>query len=348
MTETLRATQTLIQRVKRIQDAMQSAGIAPVDMRRAGQLEGSDLIPAMLGEKPLDTPDIELVEGPIAHRKIARRNETRFRWFADGSQKTMPVWRIGIVPIVVSIATAGILERDENGIVHLLPGSMAESVNWIVPQQTGNMEIRTFVDILESQGEDVHDPLDGEDNYHQLAGMYERVLYYANEKAGKQREHAERDVITYWQNTHRDQFPNSWMVIDGRLPVDDTNAIGLIKKPEGQHFQTAEDMLTLLSLPVGHRTTAYKTSDRARARVHWYQRMWPDSGLDARHSLIRIEASGDTNNSDDIDNIATWLMAERAPRATADARWATLLYPVHLLERMLKGRIAQITAGWPV
>ena len=53
-------------------------------------------------------------------------------------------------------------------------------------------------------------------------------------------------------------------------------------------------------------------------------------------------------DNEEIDDIASWLMAERVPRPTADSRWPTLLYPVHLLERILKRRIAQITAGWPV
>jgi hypothetical protein len=29
-------------------------------------------------------------------------------------------------------------------------------------------------------------------------------------------------------------------------------------------------------------------------------------------------------------------MTEKRPRASADARWANLLYPVHFLERILK------------
>ena len=45
--------------------------------------------------------------------------------------------------------------------------------------------------------------------------------------------------------------------------------------------------------------------------------------------------------------MSAWLMAERTPRATADARWATLLYPVHYLERILKRRLEADTRGWP-
>lgn len=347
MTDTLRATEPLIQRVKRIQDAMRRAGIDPVDMRRAGTLETDILLPQMGEEFSSEIPRIETLEGPIVHREIARRNETQFRWFVDGSQKTMPVWRIGVVPIVVSIAVAGILERDEKGDVHLLNRSLRESVTWIVPQQTGNPDIRTFVDVLESLGQDVHDPLHGQENYQQLAGMYDQVLYYANKTSGERRSHAELMTLEYWNDVVSAGRADHWLVVDGRLSIEASNAIGLIKDPGRQHL-AGEDAITLLNLPPGQRTTAYRLTESGRTRTHWYQRMWPATGLDARHSLIRIEASSDMADSEEIDNIATWLMAERAPRPTADGRWPTLLYPVHLLERMLKRRISQITAGWPV
>jgi hypothetical protein len=76
--------------------------------------------------------------------------------------------------------------------------------------------------------------------------------------------------------------------------------------------------------------------------------MWPCDGMDARRALIRIEANGDMADQDEIDAISSWLMAERVPRPTSDSRWPTLLYPVHILERILKRRIDQITTGWPV
>jgi len=79
----------------------------------------------------------------------------------------------------------------------------------------------------------------------------------------------------------------------------------------------------------------------------WYQRMWPAQGLDARHALIRVETSKEFWETEIIDDVAAWLMAERIPRPTKDSRWATMLYPIHLLELMLKRRIKAMTAGWP-
>ena len=203
------------------------------------------------------------------------------------------------------------------------------------------------MDILRSHGQEVFDPLEDCENYLQLAGMYDQVLYYANERAGKLRENAEYRVASLWQDRHARAHADNWLVIDGRLPIDEANVIGLIKNPEGQHLVGA-DAVTLLSLPAGYRTSAYRITGRSRARTHWYQRMWPSDGMDARRALIRIEANGDMSDPDEIDAIASWLMAERVPRPTSDSRWPTLLYPVHILERILKRRINQITTGWPV
>ena len=347
LTDTLRTTEPLIERVRRVQDALKSAGIEPVDMRRAGTLENDIQLPEMGGDESFELPAVELLDHTFQQHEINRHNYSGFRWFVDGSQKTMPIWRIGVVPIVVSVTVAGVLERDSSGDCHLMPGTLAENVTWIVPEQTGNPELGEIISLLRGLGEDVRDPLHEKSDYQSLAGIYDQVLYYANKMSGKRREDAEDASIEAWRTATYGDDSDKWLLIDGRLTAPITNAVGLIKDPGRQHFG-GDEAVTVFNLPPGHRTTAYQLTERGRKRTHWYQRMWPGTGLDARHSLIRIEARGDMGDNEEIDDIASWLMAERVPRPTADSRWPTLLYPVHLLERILKRRIAQITAGWPV
>ncbi len=76
-------------------------------------------------------------------------------------------------------------------------------------------------------------------------------------------------------------------------------------------------------------------------------RFWNADGFDANHALIRVEAPHQLGIPEDIDTIAAWIFAERLPRATNDPRWPTLLYPIHFLERILKRKLAEMTAGWP-
>jgi len=354
--------------VRAIETRLQRAGVPISDMRRAGSLETDMNVPQVVDGGELDTPQrqIERLEGPIVAREIDRRNETRFTWFLDGSQKTLPVWRIGVVPVIVGIAVVGILERDDEGTCHLLGDTLVERLTWFVPMHTHIPELDELVGILDEAGQRVVDPLalfarDSDDmgQYHALAGNYTHLLFHAQKQGGKVRSAVEEDLVTYWDSEIRDPKRDMWLVVDGRLQAQIPNAIGFVKDPSSQHL-VGEEAAALYSLPQGHRTTAYQLMPRGRSGddideselrnqtfTMWYQRMWPATGLDARHSLVRLEASNEVWEPELIDDIATWLMAERVPRPTKDARWPTLLYPIHQLELMLKRRIAALTAGWP-
>jgi len=358
---------TLPDIVRDIEDRMRTSGVAVSDMRRAGTLETDMNVPQMLEGSSLDpaTHDITRLEGPIVAREIERRNESKFTWFLDGSQKTLPVWRIGVVPVIVGIAVVGILERDEEGVCSLRGETLVERLTWFVPMRTKSPELNHVIDILIDAGQDIRDPLeqfarnaDGLGQYHALAGNYGHLLYFSQQLAGKVRGTIEQDSVQYWDSEIRDPRQDKWLVVDGRLQGQFPNAIGFVKDPSSQHL-FGEEAAELFSLPQGHRTTAYQlkpsaASDEAddselrnQVLTMWYQRMWAATGLDARHALVRLEASNEVWEPELIDDIASWLMAERIPRPTKDSRWPTLLYPIHQLELMLKRRIRAMTVGWP-
>jgi hypothetical protein len=150
--------------------------------------------------------------------------------------------------------------------------------------------------------------------------------------------------------------PEDWILVDGRLHDNIPNAIGLVKDLQTQHL-IGDEAEALFNLPQGHRTTAFRYVSNADAearsglvtegRTMWYVRLWDASGMDARHSLVRVEAAHGVSTTEQIDEISGWLLAERIPRAKNDPRWPTLLYPIHYLEQILKRRLASVTAGWP-
>jgi len=37
-----------------------------------------------------------------------------------------------------------------------------------------------------------------------------------------------------------------------------------------------------------------------------------------------------------VDEITRWILAERAPLAKPDPRWASTIYPIHYVEKVLK------------
>ncbi len=352
--------------VTEIQGHLQRRGVKVADMQRAGSLEVDFGMPSMtpgMDDDPLAL-QIERLEGPIIARPIERRNETRFTWFLDGTQKTLPVWRVGVVPIIVGVAVAGVLSRDDSGECTLVGETLVERRTWFIPRDTGSRDLDTIIDVLEDLGEDVRDPLarfatlEGRAQYDAFAENYGRLLMHAQEAANRVRGAIEESIVPFWDAEVRAGVADRWLVVDGRLHGRYENAVGLVKDPTQQHL-FGEEASVLFNLPQGHRTTAYQLGSsrkgadddarelRNQAFTMWYQRMWPAHGLDARHALIRIETSPDVWESDLIDDIATWLMAERVPRPTNDARWPTMLYPMHVLELMLKRRIKAMTTGWP-
>lgn len=339
------------------------------DMRHSGSLELS-IGSAPTSENPLRTPEnfpieLERLEGPIEARPVpVSPGETQFRYFLDGTQKTLPIGRIGLIPIVISLSVAGILERNERGEAGLLPGSLTQQQAWVFPLHTGSPQLAMIRDWLEARGHTVIDPIapDGavEENYEPLTQHYGRLIELAQRTSATERARLEANLIRFWADSVSPGHEDAWLVVDGKLRENVPNAIGLVKSLQMQHL-AGNEAVALFNLPEGHRTSAFRYVNRSAAerdpweqpdsptenRTMWYQRFWDSSGLDARHALVRIEAPHEIDTPEEIDRIAGWLMTERLPRATADPRWPTLLYPIHYLEAILKRRLAALTAGWP-
>lgn len=363
---------TIAEQYRTFRSDPRNANLRLTDMRRSGALEMS-IGSSVASENPFQPPsnfpiELERLEGPIKRREIpGHRGRTGFHYFLDGSQKTLPVDRAGLVPIVAAISAAGILERNPLGESTLLPGSLRENKTWIFPTRTGSPELERWEDAILAWGEDVQDPLllpTGEPcpYYPELAGHYGRLIELSQRLSGKLRGALESDLLDRWAREVSPYYTERWMVVDGRLQQDIPRALGLVKSLQMQHLGGGE-AVELFELPQGYRTTAFRyvarqadhgddevelESDQpTHNRTMWYQRFWDAGGLDARHGLVRIEAPHSVDSTEEIDLLASWLMTERLPRPTMDPRWPTLLYPIHYLEEILKRRISVMTAGWP-
>ncbi|MEJ7839467.1 MAG: hypothetical protein WKF81_11665 [Thermomicrobiales bacterium] len=345
-------------KVRSIEAMLDHRGVEIRSMKRAGSLETNQGVDS--GDRvpdPLFT--LDRLEGEIAPRAVGniRPNTTGFRYFLDATQKTLPIWRFGLVPIIITYAVTGILERDGNGEGRLLPGSLDSRHTWLIPRNTGNSSADDLIDMLEAVGESVVDPIAGnprcrDQDHEAFAGQFNRIVDCAYQMAGDHRADIERIALRSWQVNPERQFPDGWMVVDGRLGDDHPQCVGVVKQLLTQHLHSA-DAEVLFDLEPGHRTTSFRlqnpTHDESTslARTQWYMRFWNADGFDANHALIRVEAPHQLGIPEDIDTIAAWIYAERLPRATNDPRWPTLLYPIHFLERILKRKLAEMTAGWP-
>jgi hypothetical protein len=351
-------------KVRMIENRFSRDGIAIRSMKKAGSLEmmpGVDGSHEPASSRLFALDHLEFVDA-IEPREVPRiaPSQTRFRYFLDGAQKTLPVWRVGVIPIVVSYSVVGILERNHDAESILLPGSLSDRHTWLIPKETRQPVIDNLIAYLEDNGESVVDPIREHPNakrvdYFSTVTQFNRIVDCAYGKANDIRATQEKDALIDWATNPHCRYPEGWIVIDGRRHGDHPRSISLIKDLATQivHGSDAE---TLFDLKQGYRTTAFRfrpteTEESApngpRGSTNWYMRFWDAEGFDARHALVRIEAPHEISESAAIDEIASWILAERIPRATDDPRWPTLLYPIHFLEKILKRRLASITTGWP-
>ncbi len=361
---------TFTRLVADLQQQMHRSGVDFADMRGADSLE---LIFAGAASRAVLEPSQAALEiTPLEGRATIgsagvpwpASSTSRLGCFLDGSQRTLRVWRLGLVPIIATIAAAGILQRDDRGAAKLLPRTLRLQHTWLIPRRTGNSQVDALIARLDDTGSEIVDPLAQwaeTADYAAMANDYGRMIEAAYTAARDVRARLEIELLDQWPDRLESVPDNCWLVVDGRLRLAVPRALGLVKDITNQHLQGA-DALELFNLRPGHRTTAFYPSDRRRSTevatiapeatgehrpTLWYLRMRSPEGQDARHALIRVEAPHDMSDSEQIDTLSGWLLAERSPRPTADARWDTLLYPVHYLERILKNHVAGTTRGWP-
>jgi hypothetical protein len=347
---------TFAARAAQLDAELKRAGLRFHDMRREQQLELHLGGGERHGSGPAERVEIERLEGPIVARPVARlEGRSPIRYFLDGSQRTLPAYTFGAVPVIGAVAAAAVLERDGQGEGRVMSGMLRMRHTWLAPRRLP--EVAPFLEIARRMGLDVVDPLAhiAEDAaYLDAAADYGHLVDLGQRAAHEVRTTLEIDLLRAWGEARDHAGDDGWIVVDGALHLPVPGAVGLVKSFARQYL-TGEDAVCLFGLPPGQRTSAFRVADRWRfgadnynpARTLWFLRLWDAAGRDARHSLVRIEAAPEVADPGQIDELSSWLMAERAPRAAADARWATLLYPVHYLERILKRYVDADTRGWP-
>lgn len=357
--------------VAEIQAQLRRDGLTVADMRSTEALE---MLFAGVPELGMPTaephsPRIERIEhDPIVARTVPPApTRSRLRYFLDGSQRTMPVWRVGLVPITTTVAAAALLRRNDSGEVEIAPGMLRFRHAWLIPRRVSDPSLDAIIAQIEDAGGYIVDPLANQtdDEYAKLAGDYGKLIQASYVAARGVREDLEFELLDDWGKGRAQHLADDWLVVDGRLRLAVPNAIGLVKSLMRQQLSGSE-AVTVFGLPPGDRTTAFRAPDdyhrdpgprldldafaasgQHDAPVLWYLRMHDAMGQDARHALVRVEVSPKIKTTAEYDEISAWLLAERAPRAVSDVRWATLLYPIHLLERILKSRVNAFTRGWP-
>ena len=303
-------------------------------------------------------------ESPVTARHPGEpQGESRLVYFLDGVQSAEEIGRVGTVPIVLTTVAAAVVERRERRL-HRMELSGAPNVvqALVLPQKTDDPEAQVLFQSAQEAGLPL---VSGEaEELPEEAGLllidsthYEPEVDPADYAGLKQRayvrvrslrESLERHLLGRWSE-ERPKDDDGWIAVDGQLPLGVENAVGLIKS-SGKLFFGGEEARMLIDLQTGHRTTAFVPpwqKERAAAghsedeRASWYLRAWPvPEGSDAMEGLMRLEIQrklkGIDPTPEEMDEVSRWVLAERVPLAKPDPRWASMIYPVHYVEKILK------------
>ncbi|MGB7211362.1 MAG: hypothetical protein WBC97_01935 [Gemmatimonadales bacterium] len=161
-------------------------------------------------------------------------------------------------------------------------------------------------------------------------------LFLARAAVERRRSQLEREVGHAFRAASTE-----WLVVDGSLTESpdwalDPRMVGVIKSHASLPF-AGQELETYLRLPPRARSSVFRPASRARAPVHsWALRLWPWEGKDLLYGLVRVEVAPSKDVAARADEISRWVLAERAPMSTPDARWDRLLYGIHDVERYLK------------
>lgn len=297
-------------------------------MQRIAHLEGASLTTVAV---PLGSPD---------------RAPGTVRYFLDGVQRTLPIGWCGMNALALVVVVAGVIERrPQDRIFRAVPGMTAIDASVIIASAAEDAHARHLVDAFEDAGIAVT-PCDPEPHAMDRDGDFLALQSRIRPAVSKAREVCENQVFRSWDE--RTDGHEGWLVMDGSLAdAHAGKAVGIIKRHSRFDLKNAE-MTALLALPVGWRSSAFRREVKGGLRpITWYLRFHAGTGTDPLFGLARIEAPSQVTDPRAIDDLSRLLFAERTPRATNDERWPTLIYPIHIAERILKVKLERALLGVP-
>ncbi len=271
-------------------------------------VEGSDLRAIPVG-RALPPP------GPVA--------------FLDGIQYWAVTGYDGVIPIARAYVAAAIRRRDADRRLHTVAEASREfavTCRAALSQPVRDALLQADVDLVDLPQAEATQP--------------GRLLAAAQVRIERARERIERELAEPYVAAMGD---SEWLVVDGLLSDTEAlarhpRALGVVKSHGAQYFE-GESLVTALTLVEGHRTSVFRPRGHDHQPVYsWYLRLWPWEGNDLHYGLLRIEARAAEPTVARASDLSAWLMAERAPLSTPDARWDRLLYPIYEVEAYLKSR----------
>jgi len=303
---------------------------------RAGAVPAAFVPPASMGRPDADdgaVPGADLIEGDALHVHPVAPAASPPASFLDGIEQWKVVGYDGVLPVVRAYVAGAVRRRGPDR--RLRTAFEAARDFAVAPLAAMAPERRRA---LVEHCPDVVEIELGEGGEGAQPG---RVLELARRAVDSARGALERELA---ERCLAGMGEHEWLVVDGLLSVSGKlaghpRALGVIKS-HGAQFFTGADLERALTVPAAHRTSVFRArGGHARNAVYsWYLRLWPWEGNDLLYGLVRIEARADAATVAAATVTSGWLLAERAPLSTPDARWDRLLYPMHDVETYLRSR----------
>jgi hypothetical protein len=299
----------------------------------AGAVPAAYVPPASTGRTDADDgaePGADLVEGDAVSAYPVSLAPAPPACFLDGIERWMVKSYDGAVPIVRAYVAAAVRRR---GADRRLRTAYEASREFAIAPLAAMAPARRRA--LEEHCPDVVDIALDE------GVQPARVLELARRAVDAARQALERELA---ERCLAALDAGEWLVVDGLLSVSaklarHPRALGVIKS-HGAQFFTGADLERALTVSAGHRTSVFRArGGHARNEVYsWYLRLWPWEGNDLLYGLLRVEARAQPETIATATATSGWLLGERAPLATPDARWDRLLYSIHDVEEYLRTR----------
>ncbi|MEO5826724.1 MAG: hypothetical protein ABIR59_12610 [Gemmatimonadales bacterium] len=272
-----------------------------------------------------ETASVEILDLPFRHIPVGELEA----WdsavaFLDGSQHVELVGHVGTDPVVAAVIRAAVRERANRQLrvtaelsrcVVVARGSVLDRLAGVL---TGHERINLDASVPPH-------PLHDLDRAHAAIDRARAALEVA--------------VSRLHRAAH-----DHWIIVDGTLAVSpewatDPRMIGVVKSHGALPFEGA-DLETYLTLPTGHRSSAFVLGGGGRPELHaWGLRLRAWEGHDLFHGLVRVEVAARTAADVAPDLLSGRLLAERSPLATGP-RSDRMLYGIHDVGRYLRVRSA--------
>ncbi|HVT11547.1 MAG TPA: hypothetical protein VHE55_04720 [Fimbriimonadaceae bacterium] len=257
--------------------------------------------------------------------EVPALDQSKFTHFLDGAQRSWQILYHRLSPVYVAHTSAAVLERVDGDLLPPSENDYRGDLEAFVPDNPALADaLRVHMKVVSVKVRDTHP-----------GGLDEVVRQAISDR----RDDLEKDLAQ--------RFSAGKLLIDGGLgnalrhQGEQPFVIGLVKSHRKQYFRSAKRTDMILGMRTGQRSSVFvrpADSQQGESVYSFYLRLREGDAVGPLFGLVRIEMPAEPDFVARADEIAGWLLHERAPLSLPDPRFDKLLYPIRLVEQHLKAR----------